>query len=226
MSVPAEDQRKTARAFRATILENAEAAHNHFCYIDGDGERVTILYRVRGKGTRLLTERAPGAVLDVVGPLGNAYTKPRRGTVPVVVAGGIGMASVFPHIRALRGKAVVLYGARSAEELLLLDEVERAAAAVHVSTLDGSLGTQGTVLDLMGGLGREGSYTLYVCGPHAMIEAVGSFAADRGLPGYASLEEFMACGVGACMGCVVKTVRGYERVCREGPVFRLEDIVF
>jgi dihydroorotate dehydrogenase electron transfer subunit len=197
-----------------------------FCYIDGEHEKVTILYRVRGKGTHLLRERAPGAVLDVVGPLGNAYPGPRRGTVPVVVAGGIGIASVFPQIRALRGKAVVLYGARSAEELLLLDEVERAARTVTVSTLDGSRGRRGTVLDLMGELSPPGNYTLYVCGPHAMIEAVSTYAADRGLAGYASLEEFMACGVGACMGCVVRTVRGYQRVCREGPVFKLEEIVF
>lgn len=183
-----------------------------------------ILYRVRGRGTALMKALEPGDIIDVVGPLGRPYPRPGRKYTPLIVAGGVAVAAVFRLAETLRHrKPLILYGARTRKELLMLDELEALAGELRTSTEDGSHGQEGTVVDLLGGL-PEGDFMLYACGPRGMLKAVAEVARRREIPGYVSMEENMACGLGACLGCVVVTKSGYRRVCMEGPVFKIEDV--
>jgi dihydroorotate dehydrogenase electron transfer subunit len=196
-----------------------------FCYFDHDGQgSVSILYKVQGKGTQMLSALSDGVSLDVLGPLGNSYPMPKKGARPIIVAGGIGIASVMPLIKKFGAEARVVFGARSREDMVMREEVSEFLCELHGCTDDGSVGLQGTVVDMLGELEPGEESVIYACGPKPMTRAVVEFASERGLKGYASLEENMACGIGACMGCVVMTRKGYRRVCKEGPVFRLEDL--
>ena len=192
----------------------------------GDNGSIEFLYRIRGKGTRLLSEIRPGAEIDVLGPLGRKYPRPPKGKTPLVVAGGTGLASVYPLIQSLNGKAVVFYGSSCGEEILFKSELKEMSAELHLATDDGTCGLKGTVLDLLGEYGLTADHFVYTCGPEVMTSAVAAAVLEAGARGCASLEAYMACGVGACMGCVVMTTKGYKRVCREGPVFGLEELVF
>ncbi len=196
---------------------------------------VELLVRVVGRGTAWLAARAPGDTFDLLGPLGQGFALPRPGRNLLLVAGGIGIAPLVAVAdEALaRGCAVVLaLGARTAAELypatLLPPEVE-----LHVATDDGSAGRQATVIELLRDpdLGLlPWADQLMACGPRPMlVELSAAVRAGRlrWRTGFAqvSLEERMACGVGACLGCVVPTRQGYRRVCRDGPVFDLKDLL-
>lgn len=197
-----------------------------FCYFDSTSEgEIVMLYKVHGKGTRRLADMAEGAVLDVLGPLGNTYPNPPKGRRPLIVAGGIGIASVMPLIKKFGSKARVVFGARTSEELVMRKEVSTFLCELHGCTDDGSVGLQGTVVDMLRNLEPGKNDMIYACGPKPMTRAVVEFAAANEIKGHASLEEYMACGIGACMGCVVMTSKGYRRVCKEGPIFKLEDLV-
>jgi len=197
-----------------------------FCYFDSTGHgTISILYKVQGKGTRMLSTLSDGASIDVLGPLGNSYPMPKKGQRPVIVAGGIGIASVMPLIKKFGPEARVVFGARSHEDMVMRKEVSEFLCELHGCTDDGSIGLQGTVVDMLRDLEPGEDSLIYACGPKPMTRAVVEYAAGCGLKGYASLEEYMACGIGACMGCVVMTRKGYRRVCKEGPVFKLEDLV-
>ncbi len=196
---------------------------------------VHVLYRVAGRGTALLAARKPGDPLSILGPLGRGFDldlDPQ--TEALLVAGGIGSAP-FPAVAAAlsaRGvRFALLYGARSASDLPLLDWFRGRAAEVLVATEDGSLGTKGLVTDpLRRRIARGGSARVLACGPNPMLREVAAIAREASVPCEVSLEARMACGFGVCLGCVVPTRRGdggepaYERVCVEGPVMPAEKI--
>lgn len=190
-----------------------------------------LMYRIQGRGTRLLKEMKKDNSVEVLGPLGTHYPVPSAKQLPLVIAGGIGIASVFPFLYAHQSRAVVFYGARSADEIFMLDELKGMSREVFISTDDGSLGAKGNIVDVLdkylaGKKADLNSYVLYACGPHPMLKVLSKVAASRGITAYVSMEERMACGLGACLGCVVKTKTGYKRVCKEGPVFKSGDIVW
>lgn len=192
---------------------------------------IQFLYRIKGKGTEKLRQMKSGETISLIGPLGNGYPLPDKNMKPVIIAGGIGIASVFPLIQKLKNDACLIYGGRKADELLMYDELKVSCKALFVSTDDGSMGEKGTVIDVLDrlltrNLTLDARHLLYACGPSKMLEAVSKIAMEKGIKGYISLEENMACGVGACLGCAVKTKKGYERVCKEGPVFRIEEIIW
>jgi len=193
-------------------------------------EGFELLFRIKGKGTALLKGMKEGAVIDVIGPLGNSYPLPSESQFPVIIAGGIGIASVHPLVERLSGKAYVIYGAKIGDELFMREDLEKIAGNLLLCTDDGSCGQKGTVIDVITGLRsrlREmREVIIYSCGPAAMVREVTMFAAEHAIKAYVSLEEHMACGIGACLGCVVKTRKGYRRVCREGPVFDAADIIW
>ncbi len=202
-----------------------------FSYFRKTSRSIQFLYAIRGKGTSLMKDLEQGRVINVIGPLGTGYPKPESDKTPLLIAGGIGIASLFPFSEALEKKSFVIYGARSRNELLMLDELEKSGNEIILCTDDCSFGKEGLVTDILNDfLGLHAvlipSFFIYACGPKPMLESVSMIAADKGIRGYISLEENMACGFGACLGCAVKTVRGYQRVCREGPVFPIEDIVW
>lgn len=195
------------------------------------GEGIQILYRVKGKGTALMRGIRKGEKIDVIGPLGTPYPLPSEKNVPLLVAGGIGIASLLALAERLEKKAYVLYGARTKEELFALEIIREHACELFLATDDGSQGEKGTVLNLVERFldqhhSFSGQCQLYACGPRFMLKALSGLSKARGIGAYASFEENMACGVGACLGCTVKTISGYLRVCKEGPVFRLDDIVW
>ena len=147
------------------------------------------------------------------------------------VAGGIGIASLFPLIEHLAGRCHVLYGARNCHELFLTEELRRLSKELRVSTDDGSQGEKGQIVGLLHALlshqsSRKTKPVVYACGPRPMLRAVREAVRERGISAYVSMEENMACGIGACLGCVVRTVDGHKRVCKEGPVFPIEEIVW
>lgn len=193
-----------------------------------------ILFRIRGRGTAMLRELKKGSQVEVLGPLGNSYPAPPRDKTPLIIAGGIGIASLFYFAEKLskaKKKAYISYGVRSEKELFMVEELKKFAKGLSISTDDGSCGERGCVTDMAGGLLSRipslgtGS-VIYACGPRKMLEAVSGMAAQRGIEAHLSMEEVMACGVGACLGCVVKTVNGYKRACKEGPIFHSNEIMW
>lgn len=201
-----------------------------FSYVRKNPEWVQFLYAVRGKGTSLLKTFRTGKIINMIGPLGNGYPTPKNAQVPVLIAGGTGVASIFSLCDELPEKYVV-YGAQCKGDLLMLDELQKLHDRFIVCTNDCSFGKKGMVdtalVDFLDKRASDiSSYVIYACGPKPMLEAVAKIAADKGMKGYVSLEEKMGCGFGACLGCAVKTRSGYKRVCKEGPVFPLEEIIW
>lgn len=189
-----------------------------------------ILYRIRGKGTTVMREMKTGSAIHVLGPLGNSYPMPPKDHIPIIAAGGIGIASLFSLAERLAGKAYIFYGARITDELVMLEELRELAKMLYITTDDGSCGEKGCITDVLRNFIPEppdgGGLSAYACGPRPMMEALGSIVKGKGIPAYVSMEENMACGIGACLGCVVKTTAGHKRVCKEGPVFDIKEIVW
>ncbi len=207
---------------------------------DAGGGTFELLFRVKGPGTKSLAEAPGGLPLDVIGPLGNGFPEPGRRAPagqaasdqlpPAVVGGGIGVAPLLFLVRSLaaHGPVVVLIGLAGADELDLAGPFrELAQVDLRLATEDGSPGTtRGLVTVLLEAwLGEGGSRTVYACGPRPMLAAVWALAARARAEAWFSLEERMACAVGACRGCAV-AVRGggYRMVCRDGPVFPAGEI--
>lgn len=195
------------------------------------GSGVQILYRIKGRGTMMIRDMKEGSVIDVLGPLGNSYPMPDNENAPIIVAGGIGIASVFSLAERLSKHAYLFYGARTQSELVLLEELKGFAKELFISTDDGSCGEKGTIVDVLADfLTRHSSlvtrHLIYACGPAPLFRSLYEVVKDKGVKTYVSLEENMACGVGACLGCVTRTVKGHKSVCKEGPVFDIKDIVW
>jgi dihydroorotate dehydrogenase electron transfer subunit len=202
-----------------------------FCCLRKTPEIMQFLYTVRGKGTSLMRELRKGQVISVIGPLGNGYPEPAAGCTPVVIAGGTGIVSLFSLIGRIAESGYLIYGARTKGELLMLEELGKTGIRSTVCTNDCSFGEKGLVDVIFLNFLRSNeplraSCMLYACGPRPMLKAVAAIARDHNIKGFASLEENMACGFGACLGCAVETVHGYKRVCKEGPVFPIEEIAW
>lgn len=195
-----------------------------FCYFNSEGGELGILYRVVGRGTKLLSAMRTGTVLPVLGPLGNWWPEP--GEKPLLLAGGIGMASLCPLLKSLPAGATFIYGTKCAHDLVMLEELKSTGVELITITDDGSCGRQGNVTDVLGEIDPGPERQILACGPKPMLRALAAFAAGRGIKGHVSLEERMACGIGACLGCAVRTRRGMEGVCSSGPIFKLQDVIW
>lgn len=195
--------------------------------ISGD---LQFLYRVVGKATNILKAKKTGDTMELIGPLGNGFPlDEREGVKPILVAGGMGIAPLVALAEKFaKRQPVFFYGARRADEVLCLDELNSIGIPPIISTDDGSSGHQGVVTDLLDEfLSRQSSSAaIYSCGPKPMLMALSGIAKKYKIMAHMALEESMACGVGACLGCVIKTVDGYKRVCKEGPVFSSDDIMW
>lgn len=201
-----------------------------------DAGRVDIIFRVVGKGTELLSRLREGEYLDCLGPLGTPFSPVRDITASVLLAGGVGIAPLLFLARILTGegkKILVCYGASTSGELLPLEEFLPKKVEVFLATEDGSVGYQGLVTDLfestlVDGTGRA---EIFACGPEPMLKTLVEKNRYWGYPMQLSLEERMACGIGACQGCAVKVHRGdnkagYLRACRDGPVFDFQEVMW
>lgn len=191
-----------------------------------------ILYRIRGKGTIKLSGMQVETIIDVLGPLGNSYPLPEKDQIPIIIAGGIGIASVFSLAANLAKKAYIFYGAKIQDDMLMLKELNEYAKELIVSTDDGSYGKKGNILDALNIFLTQNSelrtqnFVIYACGPKAMFKPLYKISTERKIAAYVSVEETMACGIGVCLGCVLKTDAGYERACKEGPIFPIDKVVW
>ena len=193
---------------------------------------IEVVYRVVGRGTALLTGIKKGQTLNLLGPLGKGFPMPAKGTIAVLVGGGSGFPPL--HFFAQRaGKNTHFFiGARNKECLppaVILRSFKDVAEHVHIATDDGSAGVKGASTDILNaflsGMEKKSRLVIYACGPHGMLAAVSKIAAEHGIPCHVSMEERMACGLGACMGCSVpQKAGGYKRACKEGPVFDSKEI--
>ena len=189
---------------------------------DLEGETLTLIYKVVGKGTDQLSKMTPGQTVPVLTGLGNGYDTALSGAHPLLIGGGVGVPPMYLLAKQLReqGKQLsVILGFNTASELFYEEEFRAIGCQVRVTTVDGSCGIKGFVTDAL-----PEEYThVYTCGPEPMLKAVfrrihtgGSF----------SFEKRMGCGFGACMGCSCKTITGYKRICKEGPVLQKEEILW
>jgi dihydroorotate dehydrogenase electron transfer subunit len=211
-------------------------------WLDGDFQ---LLYRVAGKGTHILSGKKQGNILEAIGPLGRGFSVKKTQNTIILVAGGLGIAPIFALaescVRQRKTKASLLtregdkvlffYGARTKKEVLCLQSLKSLGIEPILSTDDGTLGKKGNIVNVLKKyLTRHPlpieSSVLYSCGPEPMLKSLSAFAGKNNLKGYAALEQSMACGIGTCLGCVVNTSNGYKRVCKEGPVFPMEEIVW
>lgn len=200
------------------------------CEIDREKQALHLVYRVVGKGTEEFSGYDEGMQIKMVGPLGNGFSL--EGENPIVIGGGIGVPPMLQLTKSLREKKqvqpTVILGYRN-QELFLKAEFEN-YGTVKIATDDGSVGVHGTVVDLLRQEQIRGDM-IYACGPKPMLAAVKEYAAINHIKCYVSMEERMACGVGACLGCVCQTKEKDEhsqvnnaRVCKDGPVFLAEEV--
>lgn len=195
-----------------------------------DGERLEILYQVLGTGTRVLSLAERDAEMDLIGPLGCGWRLPQRAEHILIVTGGLGAAplGMLAEQLAEAGVAVtVAMGAPTAERLVARGLFERVARRVEIATDDGSAGAQGFVTEVSERLLAASSFdAVYTCGPEPMQRIVAAQAAAASCPCQVSLERLMACGIGACLSCVVQTTAGQKRACVDGPVFDAEEVMW
>jgi dihydroorotate dehydrogenase electron transfer subunit len=195
-----------------------------------DGTVVLLLYRAVGKGTRIMAEIRAGSSLSVVGPLGRGFVPPGTGEECLLVAGGMGIAPLVLLARSMEKTGVTLLtGYGTAAEIVSPARLGIEDFAVAVATEDGSAGHHGLVTALLeDALAGKGKKIVYTCGPAAMLKKVASLCLGKGVQCQASLETAMACGLGACLGCVVPAAPGPGRisfhVCQDGPVFSVSSI--
>ncbi len=199
---------------------------------DEDASQLDFLFKVVGNGTELLAKLPVGSSVKVLAPLGKGFPDAPSGYQILLVAGGMGIAPLFPLVLRLIKSSPPLdlfYGAKSQKDLICLPELLKIREiSIIIATEDGTSGEKGVVTKFLKNeddkKGRKKA--IYACGPEPMLKAVADFAATQEFRCWISLERWMACGVGACLSCVVKTKEGYKCTCKDGPIFESKDIVW
>lgn len=200
------------------------------CEVDTKLNRIRLVYRVVGEGTKEFSKLQVGDTIEIMGPLGNGFSleESKNYSKPILIGGGIGIPPMLELSKQLHTKSQVILGYRNST---FLDEDFQPYGMVYLATEDGSKGTKGNVIDALKENGVTGD-VIYACGPTNMLKGVKAYAEEHGIKAYLSLEEKMACGIGACYACVCKSAKTDEhthvankRVCKEGPVLSAEDII-
>ena len=189
---------------------------------DWTEKTLTIVYKVVGKGTEAMSKMAPGVKLDVLTGLGNGYDLSKAGDAPVLLGGGVGVPPMYGCAKRLVEmgiKPTVILGFNVKDEIFYEEEFKALGCETIVTTVDGSYGVKGFVTNAL----PENYTHFYTCGPEPMLKAV--YKATN-TSGQMSFEERMGCGFGACMGCSCKTLTGYKRICKDGPVMMKEEILW
>ncbi len=199
------------------------------CETDREKGRLRLVYRVAGKGTAEFSTCRAGDTLEILGVLGNGFPLDKaKGKKVFLMGGGIGIPPMMELAKEIEGKKQILLGYRN-KDLFLEEDLAR-YGDVYVATEDGSVGTKGNVMDIIKVHSLHAD-VIMACGPMPMLRAIKKFAQDNGIEAYISLEERMACGVGACLGCVCRTTKvdshshvHNARICTEGPVFEAREV--
>ena len=191
---------------------------------DVEKDLLTIIYKVVGKGTEIMSELPLGTTLDVLTGLGNGYDTSKSGDKPLLIGGGGGVPPMYLLAKELIGlgkEVTVILGFNTKADAFYMEEFENLGASVHVATADGSLGVKGFVTDVLKDI-KDYTY-FYTCGPEPMLKAL--YDATN-TDGQFSFEERIGCGYGAGMGCSCKTKYGNKRICKDGPVLEREEIIW
>lgn len=200
------------------------------CEVNPEKGILRIVFQVVGKGTAFFSQLQKGDRVQIMGPLGNGFTMPKeeKGTY-MLVGGGIGVPPLLETAKQLKGDLFVFIGSRTAP--ILTEEFKSIGAEVFIATDDGSLGFHGNVVDLI----KKVEITpnmIYACGPKVMLKFLSKWAAEKSISAQVSMEERMACGIGACVGCAIKIYTAgkkdwqYQKVCKDGPVFYSNEVVW
>ena len=213
----------TAAGQFVNILLEGKFLRRPISVCDYDAETLTIIYKVVGQGTEQMSAMKPGEQLDILTGLGNGYDLTLSGSKPVLLGGGVGVPPMYnlaKKLLALGKEVTVILGFNTKSEVFYEEEFKALGCKVIVATADGSHGMKGFATTPLADL----DYTyFYTCGPEPMLKAVYKATATSG---QMSFEERMGCGFGACMGCSCKTLTGYKRICKEGPVMKKEEILW
>ena len=218
---------------RVTGLETS-ALRRPFSIYRAEGNRLSVLYKTVGRGTDQLSRLRAGDTLAAMGPLGNGFPSGAEGQLPILVAGGFGVAPLAFLAQQLPAKGIVMIGGRTASDILCAEDFTALGWEVQVATMDGSRGENGLVTQLIDTwLSTHDSQPVafYACGPYGMLRAVAERGARAGARAWVSLDKHMVCGVGACLACVQRLRRPdgstwIARVCRDGPVFEGGEVVW
>lgn len=218
---------------RTPRLEDA-VLRRPFSVYKADEKSVTILYKIVGKGTAAMNRLVQDDPVNIIGPLGNGFPSCSTEKTPVLIGGGYGAAALQLQAATLPVKGAVFFGGRSAVDILCVDEFKALGWEVHVATEDGSSGSQGLVTDIFDqwlGDRPNPDIEIYACGPEGMLRAMGDRAISGGYPAWLSMDRHMACGVGACLTCVIKKSDPdkewqWARCCKDGPVFESREIIW
>lgn len=201
--------------------------------VDQEKGSISLLYRVVGKGTDLLTGLKVNDYIDIMGPLGRGFSLPESPKNALLVGGGVGIAPLVYLGRVLKERecqVTVMCGAANAGQLVVDDKFQQLDITFLSATIDGSAGYKGLVTDLLVTQVKPGGFDIiYTCGPEPMMDLVALYAAIHHIWGEVSLEEHMACGVGACLGCARRLKASdetYAKVCKDGPVFNMKEVEF
>ncbi|MEE0267063.1 MAG: dihydroorotate dehydrogenase electron transfer subunit [Bacteroidales bacterium] len=192
--------------------------------VDSQTNEISLIIQTVGQGTKELAKINEGEEINLVYPLGNGFNI--EGENPLLVGGGVGIAPLLYLAKNFHAKGIkpkVLLGFRSQEQMIDLKEYEK-YADVYISTQDGSVGSKGLVTE--NEIFTQSYDTIYTCGPTPMMKAISDYSLKNNIKCYASLENKMACGIGACLCCVQNTTEGHKCTCTEGPVFNVKDIIW
>jgi len=202
-----------------------------FYNIDSEQGVFTIFYKIVGKGTKILSQSKAGDEVELIGPCGNGFSFPINTKRIALVARGIGIATLLPLALEAKKRGIEIYSFLSAREKTLLlgkDKLEPLSSHIFYTTDDDWKGTDGKVTFLLEELLKGNTVdfqAVYVCGSKRLARHIKELQKEYRFAAYVSLEERMGCGIGACKGCVINTIHGYRRVCKEGPVFSLEEVI-
>lgn len=202
------------------------------CEADPERGTIRLVYEVRGEGTKELSKLHEGDLIDIMGPLGKGFAPLDKNSRAIVIGGGIGTPPLMEGAKYYGKNATAIIGFRSANAVILEEDYRRTGAKTLLATDDGTRGTHGFVTDILKEeLKADKPDIIYACGPKPMLKAVAQMAAGYGIRCQVSLEERMGCGIGACLVCACKTKRPdgsetYSHVCKDGPVFEAEEVVF
>lgn len=202
-------------------------------YDDGKVKGIEVLYKIAGKGTSMLANLKKNEIVGILGPLGNGFKAPEFAETVFIVSGGVGIAPLFFLILYLEklnfdmSKFIFFSGAKSKEDLLCMEDLSQKGLKVNIATDDGTCGEKGMVTEILEkSLKTNQPGIVYACGPLPMLKTISLLSEKYGFKAQVSLETNMACGIGACLGCAVETgdKDKYAHVCKDGPVFDLNDI--
>jgi len=190
---------------------------------------IKILYKIVGEATKILSTKKKGNSLNILGPLGNSFDL-KEGVSNCLVGGGHGVAPLYALAKELikkREKTSIFIGASNKDYIVCTKEFKKLGTKVYVATDDGSMGYKGLVTSLLKKhLSNTKDGAIYACGPTSMLKALAKLAKKYKIPAQLSLEEYMACGIGTCLGCACKTKTGYKMVCKDGPIFDSKDVIW